>query len=100
MVLSRLCRNKGVEVKVWWLPPRSGKGQATEYGLRCSMSGKGECWDNAPTESGFGGFKNERIHGERFETRDDMKAVAFEYIECFYNRKRQHSALNHQSPVN
>jgi transposase InsO family protein len=72
----------------------------TKYGLRCSMSGKGECWDNAPTESGFGGFKNERIHGERFETRDDMKAVAFEYIECFYNRKRQHSALNHQSPVN
>jgi len=71
----------------------------TEYGMRCSMSRKGDCWDNAPTESWFGGFKNERVHGERFETRDDMKAVAFEYIECFYNRKRQHSTLNHLSPV-
>lgn len=71
----------------------------TKYGMRCSMSRKGDCWDNAPTESWFGGFKNERVHGERFETRDDMKAVAFEYIECFYNRKRQHSTLNHLSPV-
>lgn len=71
----------------------------TEYGMRCSMSRKGDCWDNAPTESWFGGFKNERVHGERFETREEMKGVAFEYIENFYNRRRQHSSLNHLSPT-
>ena len=53
----------------------------------------------APTESWFGSFKNERVHGERFETREEMKALAFEYIEVFYNRKRLHSTLGYQSPV-
>ena len=70
-----------------------------EYGMRCSMSRKGDCWDNAPTESWFGSFKNERVHGERFETRDEMTAMAFEYIEVFYNRKRLHSTLGYKSPV-
>ena len=69
-----------------------------EYGMCCSMSRKGDCWDIAPTESWFGSFKNERVHGERFETRDEMKAMAFEYIEVFYNRKRLHSTLGYQSP--
>lgn len=68
----------------------SGAFQAklAEYGMRCSMSRKGDCWDNAPTESWFGSFKNERVYGERFETRDEMTSMAFEYIEVFYNRKR------------
>lgn len=70
-----------------------------EYGMACSMSRKRNCWDNAPTESWFGSFKNERVHGERFETREEMKALAFEYIEVFYNRKRLHSTLGYQSPV-
>jgi transposase InsO family protein len=69
-----------------------------EYGMACSMSRKGNCWDNAPTESWFGSFKNERIHGERFTTRAAMKAMAFEYIEVFYNRKRRHSTLGYKSP--
>ena len=69
-----------------------------EYGMTCSMSRKGNCWDNAPTESWFGGFKNERVYGESFETRDEMKAMAFEYIEVFYNRKRLHSTLGYKSP--
>ncbi len=51
------------------------------------------------TESWFGSFKNEWVHGERFSTRDEMKAMAFEYIEVFYNRKRLHSTLDYQSPV-
>ncbi len=63
------------------------------------MSRKGSCWDNAPTESGFNSFKNERVHGIRYATHDDMKAVAFEYIEVFYNRKRQHSSLGYCSPL-
>ena len=69
-----------------------------EYGMTCSMSRKGNCWDNAPTESWFNSFKNERIHGVRYATHAEMKAVSFEYIEVFYNRKRQHSTLGYRSP--
>jgi transposase InsO family protein len=71
----------------------------TEYGMTCSMSRKGNCWDNAPTESWFNSFKNERVHGWRFATREDMTATAFEYIEVFYNRKRLHSTLGYKSPT-
>ena len=69
-----------------------------EYGMICSMSRKGDCWDNAPTESWFGSFKNERVYGERFEAREEIKAMAFEYIEVFYNRRRLHSTLGYKSP--
>jgi transposase InsO family protein len=71
----------------------------TEFGMICSMSRKGNCWDNAPTESWFNSFKNERYHGVRHETHADMKAAVFEYIEIFYNRKRQHSTLGYKSPI-
>ena len=70
-----------------------------EYGMTCSMSRKGNCCDNAPTESWFNSFKNERVHGVRFATHAEMQAATFEYIEIFYNRKRQHSTLGYQSPV-
>ena len=69
-----------------------------EYGMQCSMSRKGNCWDNAPTESWFNSFKNERVFGERFATRNGMKSMAFEYIEVFYNRQRLHSTLGYRSP--
>lgn len=70
-----------------------------EYGMICSMSRKGNCWDNAPTESWFNSFKNERVHGWRWRTREQMTATAFEYIEVFYNRRRLHSTLGYKSPV-
>ena len=70
----------------------------TEYKMICSMSRKGNCWDNAPTESWFNSFKNERIFGRRFQTRAEVRDVSFEYIEVFYNRKRQHSSLRYLSP--
>ena len=70
-----------------------------EYGMICSMSRKGNCWDNAPTESWFNSFKNERVHGLRFETRAEMTAMSFAYIEVLYNRKRQHSTLGYKSPI-
>ncbi len=70
-----------------------------EYGRVGSMSRKGNCWDNAPTESGFNSFKNEWVHGIRYATHADMKATSFEYIEVFYNRKRQHSTLDYRSPT-
>lgn len=70
-----------------------------EYGMICSMSRKGNCWDNAPTESWFNSFKNERVHGLRYETREAMTAMSFDYIEALYNRKRQHSTLGYKSPM-
>lgn len=51
--------------------------------MGCSMSRKGNCWDNAPTESWFGSFNNELVYGERFASRDAMKSMVFEYIEVF-----------------
>lgn len=69
-----------------------------DYGMRCSMSRKGNCWDNAPTESFFNSLKNERVHGSRYRTRADAKADVFQYIEMFYNRVRRHSTLGQISP--
>ena len=69
-----------------------------EYGMRCSMSRKGNCWDNAPTESFFNSLKNERVHGSRYRTRAEAKADVFGYIEMFYNRVRRHSTLGQISP--
>lgn len=75
------------------------QGKLAEYGMTCSMSRKGNCWDNSPTESWFNSFKNERYHGTRYATQAEMTAASFEYIEVFYNRKRQHSTLGYKSPV-
>jgi transposase InsO family protein len=68
------------------------------HGMRTSMSGKGDCWDNAPMESFWGTLKTELVHHERYATRAEARASIFEYIEVFYNRKRLHSALGYQSP--
>ena len=69
-----------------------------KYGMVCSMSRKGNCWDNAPTESFFNSLKNERVHGTRYSTRAAAEADLFDYIEPFYNRKRRHSTLGYASP--
>jgi putative transposase len=69
-----------------------------EYGMRCSMSRKANCWDNAPSESFFNNLKNERVHGTHYRTRAEAKADVFEYIEMFYNRIRRHSTLGQISP--
>jgi len=69
------------------------------YGMICSMSRKGNCWDNAPTESFFNSLKNERVHGARYTTRAQAAADLFEYIAVFYNRRRRHSALDYHSPT-
>ena len=70
-----------------------------EYGMVCSMSRKGNCWDNAPTESFFNSLKNERVHGTRYSTRAEAMADLFDYIEPFYNRRRRHSTLGYASPA-
>jgi putative transposase len=69
------------------------------YGMTCSMSRKGNCWDNATSESFFNSLKNERVHGTRYRTHAEAKTDLFDYIEPFYNRKRQHSTLGYASPI-
>lgn len=73
--------------------------QLTKNNLRCSMSRKGECLDNAVAESFFGSLKNERVHHEDYRTRAQARQSVFEYIEIFYNRKRRHASLNYLTPV-
>lgn len=70
----------------------------SEYGMTASMSRKGNCWDNAPTESFFNSLKNERVHGNRYATRTQASADLFDYIAVFYNRSRRHSTLGYRSP--
>ena len=69
------------------------------HGIRCSMSRKGDCWDNAVMESFWATLKKELIHRSDFKTREEAKRAIFEYIEVFYNRQRRHSALGYISPV-
>jgi putative transposase len=69
-----------------------------EYGLICSMSAKGNCYDNAAMESWNHSLKVEAIHGERFATREIAKSAVFDYIEVYYNRQRLHSTLGYQTP--
>lgn len=74
--------------------------QLHEYGMQCSMSRKGNCWDNACSESFFNSLKNERVPGTRYSTQAEAKADIFDYIEPFYNRKRLHSTPGFASPIN
>ena len=67
--------------------------------IQCSMSRKGDCWDNAVAESFFRTLKVELIHGKTYNTRQEAKMAIFEYIEVFYNRQRRHSYLGYLSPV-
>ncbi len=66
--------------------------------IRCSMSGKGNCYDNAAKESFFHTLKTELVHHEHYRTREEARASLFEYIEVFYNRQRLHSTLGYLSP--
>lgn len=70
-----------------------------EAGVRCSMSRRACCYDNAAMESFWSTLKNELVHRRRFATRGEACAVLFEWIEVFYNRQRLHSALGYKSPV-
>ena len=70
-----------------------------KHGIQCSMSGRGNCYDNAVVESFFGLLKRERVNRVRYRTRDEARADIFDYIECFYNRKRRHSYVGYLSPA-
>jgi len=68
------------------------------YGALSSMSKKGDCWDNAVTESFFGTLKTERVFFSNYKTRDEARKDIFDYIEMFYNSRRRHSHLGYVSP--
>jgi transposase InsO family protein len=68
------------------------------HGMRVSMSGKGDCWDNAVMESFWGTLKTELVNHEHYATHEQARASIFEYIEVFYNRNRLHSTLGYLSP--
>lgn len=67
-------------------------------GIRCSMSRRGNCWDNAPMESFFATLKKELVYQRTYATRAEARRSVFEYIEVFYNQERRHSALGYMSP--
>lgn len=68
-------------------------------GMLCSMSRKGDCYDNAVVESFFGSLKTERVHRQQYRTREEARRDIFAYIELFYNRRRLHSSLGYLSPA-
>jgi putative transposase len=70
-----------------------------DHGVACSMSRKGNCWDNAVVESFFHTLKVELVHHRRYLMRDEARQDIFEWIEVFYNRQRRHSTLGFRSPA-
>lgn len=73
--------------------------QALKYGMKGSMSRKGNCYDNACIESFHSILKKELVYLEKFKTRKEAQSKIFEYIEFFYNRKRVHSAIGYLTPI-
>jgi putative transposase len=71
----------------------------SQAGLVASMSRKGNCYDNASIESFWSTLKLELVYRRSFDTRAQAQSEIFDYIECFYNRQRSHSALDYRSPV-
>ena len=69
-----------------------------EHGIVQSMSRKGDCWDNAVSESFFRTLKREVVMGKRFKTRREARRAIFEYIEVYYNRQRHHSSNGYLTP--
>lgn len=70
-----------------------------KYGIKLSMSGTGNCYDNAVAESFFHTLKTEHTNFCNYRIREEAKNSIFDYIETFYNQKRLHSTLGYLSPV-
>jgi transposase InsO family protein len=68
------------------------------HNICVSMSRVGDCYDNAAMESFWGTLKTELVHHRKYRTREEARQSIFKYIECWYNRKRRHSALGYRSP--
>ena len=73
-------------------------GLLKEFGITASMSRKGNCWDNAPSETLFASLKVERLHGQHFETIRQAKDEILAWL-LWYNQTRMHSTLGYVSPI-
>lgn len=71
----------------------------SEHGIECSMSRKGDCWDNAVPESFFATLKTELVDRRPWPTRSEARLAIHEYIGGWYNRSRRHSFLGYRSPI-
>lgn len=69
------------------------------HGIKISMSGTGNCYDNAAMESFFHTLKTEHVYWQHYQTRQEATQSIFEYVEVFYNRQRRHSTLNYMTPL-
>ena len=67
--------------------------------MNCSMSRRGDCWDNAVVESFNATIKTELIHRTKWNTREEVRAAVYKYIETWYNSQRLHSTLGYRSPI-
>lgn len=104
--LAMGCKNRNPKPGIMFHSDRGSQYASTEFrrlltnhGFIASMSGKGNCFDNAVAESFFHSLKVEWIYPTRFTNREQAKQSIFEYIEVFYNRNRLHSTLNYCTPV-
>jgi putative transposase len=70
-----------------------------QAGITCSMSRRGDCWDNAVVESFFGTLKMELLYELPLQTSEATRSAVADYLEAFYNVRRRHSSLDYQSPV-
>lgn len=75
------------------------RSRRAELGIECSMSRRGDCWDNACMERFMNSYKNEWVKHRRFETVEEVHHRTFEYIEMYYNRKRRHQTLGYLTPA-
>jgi len=75
------------------------QGLLAQFGIRVSMSRRGNCYVNAVSESFFGTLQRECVDRACFQTRAQARQTIFEYTECFYNRVRRHSSLGYKSPA-
>jgi putative transposase len=105
----------GLEMAVWNRRPARGVIHHSDHGrpytsllfgrhcqavgIRCSMGSVGDGYDNAMAESFFATLECELLAGRGFRTHAEVRTALFDYIEVFYNRRRRHSALGHQSPA-
>ena len=71
----------------------------TSYGMICSMSARGRCYDNAVAESFFHTLKVELVHDRRFASREQAMSAIFNFMEVYYNTRRMHSVLDYVSPA-
>lgn len=73
--------------------------ELSQYKMTCSMSRKGNCWDNAVAERFFRSIKSERTDYRKYATREEVRQDILDYITMFYNSRRLHSYLGYMSPM-